>query len=186
MKRLYIYLSLFLLLIIPNFASAQRTMRGQDFVSANLLQDFTSARSFGGAVSYGRYLYSSYWKSNIGIDNRVAGLSNGMDMDYSQIHAGVDWMYRCCSTFSRSVSLYAGAGVFLGYEAYDMTDRIPANINTGLGKGSFLYGARANLELEAFVATQWALLVSCSLPIHPGCPVRWFSWSAGVGVRYNL
>ena len=166
--------------------SAQRTAVGQYFVSGHLSHDFTSIGSFGGGVSVGSYLLNSYWKASIGLDNRLTGLSNGGTMEYMHIYAAADWMYRLYCTSGRIFSLYAGGGLFLGYEAYDPSGKLQSNIDTGLGGGAFLYGLRPGIELECFVARQLALTAGVTLPLHFGSPTGWFKWSTSIGIRYNF
>lgn len=185
-KGLFITTLLAFLLISHEDMLAQRTAVGQSFVSGHLSHDFTSLKSFGGGVSYGQYLLDSYWKASASIDNRITGLSTGDSMEYTHIYVAGDWMYRCANTSSRSLSFYLGAGLFLGYEAYDLPGKLPSNIDTGLGSGTFLYGLRANLELEYFVAKAIALTAGASLPIHFGSPTGWLKWSTSIGIRYNF
>lgn len=185
MKRQVIF-AIALLTAISSEMAAQRTMNGQYFVSARLSHDFSSAESFGGGLSFGQYLLNSYWKATAGVDNRATGLTTGHSMQYMHIHIGGDWMYRCIATNDRALSLYLGGGIFMGYEGYDTFGTLPANISTGLDNGAFLYGIRANLELEYYFSKKVGLIAEASLPMHFGSPTGWLKWSTGLGIRYNF
>lgn len=185
MKRIITFIISILALAAVE-ASAQRTMEGQYFISAGLSHDFTVPAAFGGSMSYGQYLHNSYWKISAEVQNRGTKLTTGHDFEYTHVFLAGDWMYRCVSTTDRSLSLYAGAGAFMGYEGYDIMHKIPANISTSLDSGMFLYGIRPSIEMEYFVSRSFALLIGGSLPMHLGSPTGWFKWSVGIGVRYNL
>ena len=185
MKKFIAFIACFMALAVIE-SYAQRTMERQYFISAGVSHEFVSPAAFGGSLSWGQYLHKSYWKVSAEVQNRSIGLSTGHDFEYTHFFVAGDWMFRCVSTVSRSLSFYVGAGVFTGYEAYDMMHKIPGNISVNLDKGAFLYGVRPSVELEYFVAEKAALLLNGSLPMHFGSPTGWFKWSAGVGFRYNF
>lgn len=185
MKKFIAFIACFMALALIE-SHAQRTMERQHFMSVGVSHEFASPATFGGSMSWGQYLQNSYWKISAEAHNRSTKLSTGHDFEYTHFFVAGDWMFRCASTVSRSLSFYAGAGVFTGYEAYDMMHKIPENISVNLSKGAFLYGIRPSVELECFVAEKAALLLDCSLPMHFGSPTGWFKWSTGIGFRYNF
>jgi hypothetical protein len=84
------------------------------------------------------------------------------------------------------LNLYAGGNAFIGYEVYDPWDRLPANINTGLGTGAFIYGVRPRLEAEVFITKRLAIVISGSAPLTFGSVSSWLRGDAGVGLRVNI
>ena len=185
MKRQVIF-AIALLTAISSEMAAQRTMNGQYFVSARLSHDFSSAESFGGGLSFGQYLLNSYWYSSFAMDNRSTSLSSGHDMDCTDFFVEGGWMYRFAATNTRRLCCYAGGSAFVGYQSYDTFDKLPSNIRTGLGAGSFLYGLIPAVELEYFIFRKVALTFRASMPVQIDSPTGWIKWSLGLGARFNL
>lgn len=183
-KFLLVYLLLFSSMAFTSTsAMAQRTMSGQFMAEGLGLWCGTGA---GGQVSFGQYLQSSMWRSQICMRNYSTSLSTGDRMAYTDMVAQGRWDYRIISTRSRMLSLYAGAGLFLGYEAYDISGRLPDNVDTGLGQGSFLYGITAGLSTEVFFVRRVALVIGADIPINFSSPVEKFHWEVSAGIRINL
>lgn len=187
MKRLFCLILIFTLSSLV--LSAQRTMKGQFELSAEGYYTFSSG---GCDISFGQYLINSYWDCGISTSNRKKLVNDGYEdyrMDFSHLVAYGDFMYRLVGTRNRSVSLYGGGGVFLGYEAYDTFGKLPDTVNledVGMDKGSFLYGIHAKLEMEAFIAPRVALLVFGRIPWNFSSPCRKFCYEIGGGLRYNF
>lgn len=179
-KSLIIILS-FLLLGLS--ASAQRTAKGQAFVSLDALYTTTHGIAVGGNVEYGQYLLNSYWDCGVTVANRTSPLNTGHRMEYCDYVVHGDFMYRLVGTRDRRVSLYGGGGAFLGYEAYDQLRKLPDFIDTGLGSGKFFYGIRAQLLSEFFVADHAALVVRGRIPLNWCAPHGWINYEVGLGVR---
>ncbi len=167
-------------------SQAQRTMRDQNLLTANTQIPCAAISGFGAEFSYGRYLLDGYWKSSASIVPRGLRLSTGDHMDLLTIRAGADYMFRIASVRSRVFGLYGGGGAFIGYELYDPNSRLPSNIYTGLGNGTFIYGVTANLETEIFIINNIALTTGFSMPLTFGSVAQWLRANAHIGFRINL
>ena len=112
--------------------------------------------------------------------------SSAISISSLNVVAEGDYLFRLVGTRSRSVSLYGGAGAFIGYEAVDPLHRIPGTIQTNLSKGYFLYGLQAKLMAEFFVSRTVALTVDGCVPVNFSSPLRRFHFDVGVGVKIML
>lgn len=167
-------------------ASAQRTMRGQFFAAAEGGAGILPGDIAAGGVRAGQYLSGAYWAAGAAASVSGQGLSSGDRMEYLRISAYGDWMWRLAGTRDRLLSLYAGAGLFLGYEAYDPRRRLPGYIETGTGAGAFIYGARARLESEIFVIRTAAVTLGITPAAVFGSRLDRFSCNAQIGIRIML
>ena len=182
-KTFLIISSVLLLALASQPAGAQRTMKGQYFAEASAL--WAGYRP-GGQAMFGEYLQNSFWAAGISVRSFSKKLSTSDLMPYLDICAEGEWRYRLLSTRSRMLSLYGGGGVMLGYEAYDPWGRLPETIDTGLGKGTFMYGISAGLQAEFFFTRSMALHVGARVPINFSSDVDWFHWELEAGLRLNL
>lgn len=173
-----------MLLLLASLSSfAQRTAKGQFFVSMDGLYTTTHGIAVGGNIEYGQYLLNSYWDAGVTVANRTSPLNTGDRMEYCDYIVHGDFMYRLVGTRDRKVNLYGGGGVFLGYEAYDQLNRLPGHIDTGLGSGKFYYGIRPQLLAEFFVSDQVALVVRGRIPLNWCAPHGWINYEVGLGAR---
>ena len=117
-------------------ASAQRTMKGQLHIGAQASLSADPRVSIGGELSFGSYLLDSYIAGWINVTPDFITLPTGHQLGYVPINVGADYMYRVAATRARSVNLYVGGGVFLGWELYDPFKRVPSYIDTGFGRGT--------------------------------------------------
>lgn len=167
-------------------SSAQRTMRGQMFISAAMGTAVEPGGRTSGRTLFGQYQAETYWASGLAVSGARRGLSSGGSMEYIRLSGYGEWMFRIAGTRNRAFSLYAGPGVFLGYEAYDPWDRLPSYIDTGLGRGAFIYGMHTRLETEVFVSAG----ISVTLGIEPsavfGSALDCFLCKAEIGIRIML
>lgn len=164
-------------------ASAQRTAKGEPFLSVGWSTPVTGALSHGGYVDYGRYGQDWYWKAGVSLQDYLYSgelaaadaqgelvLMPGSEgvFDYTHFTAYGDFMYRLVGTYSRRLNLYAGGGVFAGFCDYEMFSALPEE-NGGCGlKAEFIYGIRPEVELEVFILRKAALTLGVSLPVTPG------------------
>ena len=175
------------MLLLAGFsANAQRTSKGQSFISLDALYTTTHGIAVGGNVEFGQYLLNSYWDCGITAANRTSPLNLGGRMEYCDYIVYGDFMYRFVGTRDRRLSFYGGGGIFLGYEAYDQMGKLPDNIDTGLGRGSFYYGVRPQLLLEVFVSRQVALALRGRVPLNWCAPHGWINYEVGLGGRITL
>lgn len=165
---------------------AQRTAKGQYFISADALYTTTHGIAVGGSVEMGQYLLNSYWDAGVTVANRTSPLSTGDRMEYCDYIIHGDFMYRLVGTRDRRISLYGGGGLFLGYEAYDQLGRLPENIDTGLGSGAFFYGIRPQLLSEFYLAQSIALILRARVPLNWCAPHGWINYEVGLGVRVSF
>ena len=160
-------------------AQAQRTSSGQGMLS------FEGQWPHGASVSAGGYLASSLWEAGAFAQWRCAHL-DAYDMEYLPAAAFGDWMYRLCGTRSRALNLYAGAGVFLGWEFFDPRGTLPETVLEETGSGVFLYGALAKIQLEIFFSRTVALILSGMAPFNFSSPYSWIEPVGTFGLRIDL
>lgn len=167
-------------------AQAQRTMNDRNLLTVDCTASLSSAKDFGAAASWGRYLLDGFWEVSASAVPRGVALSTGDRMDLLTLRAEGGYMHRLASTRSRSLSLYGGGTAFIGYELYDPSGRLPSNINTGLPGGAFVYGVRASVEAEVFITRTLAFVIRGSVPMTFGSVTGWLRVNAGAGLRLNI
>lgn len=188
-------------------ASAQRTAKGEPFLSGGWSAPLTGMLSHGGYIDYGRYALDWYWKAGVSVqDYLYSGMAALPDaqgnpelipgteclFDYTHFTAHGDFMYRLAGTYSRRLSLYGGAGVFAGFCDYEMFRPLPEG-SGGFGTDAeFIYGMRPAVEMELFVLGKAALTLGVSLPLTPGTTFQavygpgLLHINGSAGVRVNL
>ena len=167
-------------------AQAQRTMNDRNLLTGEYAAQFSSVKDFGINLSWGRYLLDGFWNVSASGVSSALQLSTGDRLGLFTLRAEGGYLHRIASTRSRGLNLYAGGNAFIGYEVYDPWDRLPANINTGLGTGAFIYGIRPRLEAEVFITKRLAIVISGSAPLTFGSVSSWLRGDAGVGLRVNI
>lgn len=176
----------FISLLLPHRANAQRTMAYQDLLTFSIVTPVDSRPSAGGCAGYGRYTLDGRWECIAGCVTREYPLSSGDVLQIMTMRAEGSYMHRLASTRSRCIGLYAGGGAFLGYELNDPFGRIPPSIDTGLPEGAFVYGFSLGAEAEVFLARKIALVVSAGAPFTFSSAAHWLRVEAGIGVRIDL
>lgn len=184
-------LALMICILSASSASAQRTMNGQDNISASVHYSFSGQIPLGADLWWGRYMFSSNIKAGISyspFSHKISSttLSQSGTIQNHTILAHGEYMYRIISTRGRHVCLYAGGGVFLGCEMYDPQKRLPGYIETGLGDWGFLYGINPAVEVEIFFCRQACIVIRCGLPINFSSPLSKVRYNTGIGARFNL
>ena len=164
-------------------ASAQRTMNGQP---ALRLDAILTDSSFGAEAVFSQYTISGFWEAGVSAKQYATLASSAISISSLNVVAEGDYLFRLVGTRSRSVSLYGGAGAFIGYEAVDPLHRIPGTIQTNLSKGYFLYGLQAKLMAEFFVSRTVALTVDGCVPVNFSSPMDWFHYDLGLGLKFLL
>ena len=189
-------------------ASAQRTSVKEPFIgvgySASYFASPKNALTHGLSLSVGQYMMEGYWKAGAQFNNfhQFVWMDDSVGyqwFDYSYYAVAADVNLRIVDNYSRSLNLYIGAGVFLGYREYGtfinrLGNGIPDSLMTSDGvqvntiKGDFLYGMRVNLELEAFITKKIALVLNVqpTLPFSHTLPSDTFHLLAELGLRFNL
>lgn len=143
-----------------------RTMDGDLFVSAAGAVSSTWP-SWGGSLSAGMYFIPGCAALEVNALMRTASLSSGGDMSFLHLTAGPSWMFRLVSSRSRSVSLYAGAFAFVGWERFDPLGSLPQDIlfPEGVSESSLLAGLGPVASLEWFLSGAFALRLSARVPV---------------------
>ena len=167
-------------------ARAQRTMRGESLISAGAHYPFSAPYWMGADLSYGQYLLSSYWKAGVCATEYSTPLDEEVSMGYLHAAAYGEWMYRLVGTRNRCLSLYGGGGAFLGYEAIDAWDLLPAERKEEYASGYFLYGLSVSLEIEIFFCRSVAVTIGGRLPMNFSSQFGFFHSQVGVGLRVNI
>ena len=167
-------------------ASAQRTMKGQYHIAAEGVAGADSGVHLGGELSFGGYLLDSYMKGWINVTSDSIFLPTSHLLSYIPIAIGADYMYRVASTRSRSVNLYVGGGVFLGWEFYDPRKRIPDYIDTGLPDGTFIYGVTPAIDSEFFITRTVALTLESRMPVSISSKTEILKLHLKAGIKVNI
>ena len=181
-----LFTALILLFSLSFSTYAQRTMNRQNHLAAEVVFPYDFSFASGGEISWGQYMLSSYWKAWTGLYPDKLVLKSTHSLEYLPIVGGCDYMYRLVSTRSRSVNLYCGGGVFLGYEIYDPFKKIPSYIDTQFPEGTFIYGINANLESEIFISRSVAFLIGLKMPVVIPSKGEVVRLRIKTGIRINI
>ena len=166
--------------------SAQRTMKGQLHIGAQASLSADPRVPIGGELSFGSYLLDSHISGWINVTPDYISLPTGHQLGYIPINVGADYMYRVAATRARSVNLYVGGGVFLGWELYDPFKRVPSYIDTGFGKGNIIYGVAPALESEFFITRTVALTLGARMPVSISSKTEILKLHLKAGLRVNI
>ena len=161
-------------------AAAQRTTAGQGMLSIE------GGYPCAVGLSWGQYLPSSMWEAGAFAQYRTYHVSPEYSMPYYPAALYGDWMYRVAATRSRAFNLYAGAGVFLGWEFYDPQKTLPDFISSSLSEGAFLYGVNPKIQAELFFTRRMAVILSGSAPINFTSSCAWIQPYGSFGLRLDL
>lgn len=181
-----VLIACFVLFASSHAASAQRTMKGQLHVGAQASLSADPRLPAGGELSFGSYLLDSYIAGWINVTPDFISLATGHQLGYIPINVGADYMYRAAATRARSVNLYVGGGVFLGWEIYDPLRRLPSYIDTGLGKGTFIYGVGPSVASEFFIARTVALTLEARMPVSISSKAEILKLHLKAGIKVNI
>lgn len=166
--------------------SAQRTMKGQFHIDAKASLSADPRVPAGGELSFGSYLLNSYISGWINVTPDYITLPTSHQFGYIPINVGADYMYRVAATRARSVNLYVGGGIFLGWEFYDPFKKVPPYIDTGFGKGNFVYGVAPALESEFFITRTVALTLGARMPVSISSKTEILKLHLRAGFRVNI
>jgi len=164
-------------------AHAQRTMVGQSFI------DLGVRYPVGAKVSFGQYLIPAYWMAGVELMRQRSFLRVDGDVSYTpldvwQAKAQGDFMYRLVSTRGRTLSLYAGAGLWVGAEKVDPLEALPPDVILDLNKDYvFVFGGTPRIEAEIFMGNHVALVIGGQLPLAVFSQIRILSMQATAGLR---
>lgn len=181
-----VLIACFVLFASSQAASAQRTMKGQLHVGAQASLSADPRLPAGGELSFGSYLLDSHISGWINVTPDYISLPTGHQLGYIPINVGADYMYRVAATRARSVNLYVGGGVFLGWELYDPFKRVPSYIDTGFGKGNFIYGVAPALESEFFITRTVALTLGARMPVSISSKTEILKLHLKAGLRVDI
>ena len=166
--------------------SAQRTMKGQYHLAAEAAFAADPRVPAGVEISFGAYLLDSYVIGWVNVTPDYVTLPTSHQLEYIPINVGADYMYRVAATRARSVNLYVGGGVFLGWELYDPFRKVPSYIDTGFGSGTFIYGVAPALESEFFIARRLALTLGVRMPVSISSKTEILKLHLKAGIRINI
>lgn len=137
-------------------------------------------------LRYGRYDLRGIWLSGLRLADHYRDVTTGDSLELLQVDVTSSYLYRVLSTRSRILSVYAGGGMYMGYESCDPFALLPKDLDTGLGKGSFAYGIEASVQAELFITRRIALILGASVPIDILSNSGWLHHEYGAGIRINL
>ena len=181
-----VLIACFVLFTSSQAVSAQRTMKGQLHIGAHASISADPRVPAGGELSFGSYLLDSYITGWINVTRDYITLPTSHQLGYIPINVGADYMYRVAATRSRSINLYVGGGVFLGCELYDPFKRLPSYIDTGFGKGTFIYGLAPAVVSEFFIARTVALSLEARMPVSFSSQAKIIKAHIKAGIRINI
>ena len=164
-------------------ASAQRTMAGQGYISADCLYDF---ENFGAKAEYGQYTLGGFWSVGASGHFYDAPTSSKYNLEYVHCYVFGGYMHRLVGTRRRSVNLYGGGGVFMGAEVLDPMSRLPKDTVLGIGRTAFLYGVYAGLSAEFFIVEKVAVMASALVPLNFSSGIRMLNYDFGLGLKVML
>ena len=179
-------LTVALMACAPLSAMAQRTMKGQHAVGAEATGCIPRLGDLGLCLNYSQYLLNAYWQVAAYTGNNHIMTSNGIPMEFIDCTIEGGYMHRLVSTRSRSLSLYAGGGAFIGYEFYDPRKELPATIYTNLPTGNFLYGISPRIEAEFFLTRQMAITLGTSAMVNFSSPLVKLRPQLRIGLRIDI
>lgn len=186
MKR-FLLITAFLLCCL--IAGAQRTSRGMGEIT---LTAGSTLSHWGGELTYGQYLMSSYWFSGVAFHNRFEwDIPSGEKIHFPRLEARGGMLYRLLSSYNRAVSLYVGGDVFLGMEMLDLygtlTEPVRRSLlNNGYKPYQFIYGTAPRVELELFLSPSFALVAGGRAPLTFGTRFPLLGWELSAGGRLNF
>ena len=167
-------------------ANAQRTMKGQYAIGIDISGRIPHISDIGLCLHYSQYLLDGYWHVGAYSGKNQIMTSNGLNLKYVDSAISGGYMHRLIATRSRTISLYAGGGAFIGYEFYDPRKELPANIDTKLPTGNFLYGISPSIEAAFFLTRQLALTVSSIALINFSSPLVKLRPQMRMGLRIDI
>ena len=174
------------LLSSSQLISAQRTMKGQLHIGAQASMSADPQIPIGGEISFGSYLLDSYITGWINVTPDYVILPASHRLGYIPINVGADYMYRVAASRARSVNLYVGGGVFLGWELYDPFKKIPPYIDTGFGKGVFIYGVAPAIDSEFFITRTVAVTLGARMPVSISSKTEILKLHLKAGIKINI
>ena len=164
-------------------ASAQRTMAGQGYISADCLYDF---ENFGAKAEYGQYTLGGFWSVGASGHFYDATTTSKYSLEYVHCNAFGGYMHRLVGTRRRSVNLYGGGGVFMGAEVLDPMSRLPKDTVLGIGRTAFLYGVYAGLSAEFFIVEKVAVMAGALVPLNFSSGIRMLNYDVCLGLKVML
>lgn len=183
---LTVVLAFVLSLVVSIDATAQRTMKGQHAIGIDVSGRIPNLADIGICLNYSQYLLNAYWQVGAFVGNNQIKTDNGLNLEYIDSALCGGYMHRLIATKSRSICLYAGGGAFIGYEFYDPRKDLPANIDTKLPTGNFLYGIFPSIEAAFFVTRQLALTVSSVAMINFSSPLVKLRPQIRMGLKIDI
>lgn len=164
-------------------ASAQRTMAGQGYISADCLYDF---ENFGAKAEYGQYTLGGFWSVGASGHFYDATTTSKYSLEYVHCNAFGGYMHRLVCTRRRSGNLYGGGGVFIGAEVLDPINRLPKDTILGANRARFLYGVYVGLSAELFIVEKLAVTVNAIAPLNFSSGIRMLNYDVGLGLKVML
>lgn len=176
-------------------ARAQRTMKGQYFITGSFMKDFyppTSTDVLGGEVFFGQYLGSFYWHAGLQYTPSYEKVAFGC----FNVAGGA--MYRLLETRSRMFNLYVGGDALFGCDypgGRNVIRDIVVDEKTGAiktddlpeeGKTAIVYGLEPRIELEFFVLKKVALVGGASAPVKVKTQQEVLTGKFFAGLRVNF
>lgn len=162
-------------------ASAQRTAKGEAFLSVDSSAPLTGIRTPGVSLWYGRYGLDFYWKAGGTVQEYlypVGGVQgDGVEprIGCIQSTAGGGAMYRLLGTYTRRLNVYAGGTAHMGWTWYVLPEGLPpaeGYEDEGDMTGGFTYGVTPSLEAELFLSRTVALTTGIHAPLYAGTQMQ--------------
>lgn len=186
--------ALFLFLCICTAARAQRTAYKSVHIGISPKVSCYSIPSGGIELNAGQYLLNSYWTAGVSATdwNQKITSANGMQsseyFDHIMWNINGGWLYRILGTYSRWLSIYAGAKAFIGGNNYEVLKDIPEELHYDLPKMEFIYGIEPVLDIEVYISNVLAFTVGVQAPLTFGSTLEsdFFRLTGSLGIRINI
>ncbi len=191
MKKLIFYIIIVLLIGFScGTAAAQRTSLGRAFISVSQVTSFSCVPSGGIHLEGGQYLLNSYWSAGAKVTdwNQPVSLPEKEHFDHVVWGVRGAWMYRILGTYSRMLNVYAGGGVFIGGNSYEVFSPLPDEYAGAFAESEFAYGVEPAVEVELFAGSRVAFTLGAQLPVTFSSYYSRGMWlpTASLGIRINL
>ena len=155
------------------------------------IDGFYNGNLAGGDIEIGKYTINAFWFGSLSLSPYSVELSlndgNALGKTLylqSLIYGG--YQYRVISSRKRNANLYLGGAAFVGLETFDPSSKLPANIDTGFNKHTFVYGLSPILSFELFVSKIVSLSISGKIPVNFSSRISVWHYNIGTGIKIML
>lgn len=193
MRRAIWFLSLALCLVFVHGAHAQRTLPGMRFIElrAGMADGWYSAprrhsTGYYFGFGFGRYARNaSQWVFGAEYLCRNYAYKAG-GIPVAQFTGEGGYYRKLLSDGSKTLFLYLGGSVLMGYETVNGGERGLPDGATIRSRGGFLYGGAVTLEADAYLTDRIVFFLSGRERVLGGTTTGHFHTQFGVGIKFII